>query len=190
MAPTSTWTIVDRAHTALRDATAALAAADLGRATPCAEWNVTQVLQHAAGDQLAYVAAITGKGGPTDNPFAPSGHLAGTPAASAAAFATVDPAGTAPTPLPQGALPAATVAGAAALDAAVHAWDIAVATGQPSPLDDELAAQLLPVARAIVEPLRQYGAYAPALESPDNDGATAELLRYLGRDPHWTPAAG
>jgi len=196
MTPTSTWTIVDRAHTALRDVTAALTAADLGRATPCAEWNVTQVLQHAAGDQLAYVAAITGEGGPTENPFTPSGLLAGTPAelveptlaASAAAFATVDPAGTAPTPLPHGALPAATAAGAAALDAAVHAWDIAVATGRPSPLDDELAAQLLPVARAIVEPLRQYGAYAPALESRDNDGATAELLRYLGRDPHWTPA--
>ena len=196
MTPTSTWTILDRSHTALRDVTAALTAADLGRATPCAEWNVTQVLQHAAGDQLAYVAAITGEGGPTENPFTPSGLLAGTPAelveptlaASAAAFATVDPAGTAPTPLPHGALPAATAAGAAALDAAVHAWDIAVATGRPSPLDDELAAQLLPVARAIVEPLRQYGAYAPALESRDNDGATAELLRYLGRDPHWTPA--
>ncbi|HEX5198813.1 TIGR03086 family metal-binding protein [Paractinoplanes rhizophilus] len=197
MSATSTWTILDLAHSALRDTTAALTAADLGRATPCTEWNVTQVLQHAAGDQLAYVAAITGQGGPTDNPFAPSGVLAGAPAelveptlaASAAAFATVDPTGTAPTPLPHGPLPAATAAGAAALDAAVHAWDIAVAAGQPSPLGDDLAAQLMPVARAIVEPLRQYGAYAAALAPGDNDGAAAELLRYLGRDPHWTPAA-
>ena len=191
------WTILDSAHALLRDATNALTAADLTRPTPCSQWNVTQVLQHAAGDQLAYAARITGQGGPVEDPFAPSGVLTGAPAdlvepalaASAAAFATVDPAGTAPTPLPHGALPAATAAGAAALDAAVHAWDIAVATGRPSPLDDELAAQLLPVARAIVEPLRQYGAYAPALESRDNDGATAELLRYLGRDPHWTPAS-
>jgi uncharacterized protein (TIGR03086 family) len=97
-------------------------------------------------------------------------------------------AGTTPTPLPHGALPAATAAGAAALDAAVHAWDIAVATSQPSPLDDELAAQLLPVARTIVEPLRRYGAYAPALEPRQNGSAAAELSRYLGRDPHWTPA--
>ncbi|WP_433379417.1 TIGR03086 family metal-binding protein [Actinoplanes sp. CA-142083] len=193
----TTWTILDRSHTALRDATAALTAADLGRATPCTEWNVTQVLQHAAGDQLAYVSAITGKGGPTENPFTPSGTLAGTPAelveptltASAAAFATVDPAGTTPTPLPHGVLPAATAAGAAALDAAVHAWDIAVAAGQPSPLDDDLAAELMPVAQAIVEPLRQYGAYAVALEAGEKDGAAAELLRYLGRDPHWTPAS-
>jgi hypothetical protein len=47
---------------------------------------------------------------------------------------------------------------------------------------------LLPVARAIVEPLRQYGAYAPALEPADNDGPVAELLRYLGRDPRWSAA--
>jgi uncharacterized protein (TIGR03086 family) len=197
MTATTTWTILDRAHTALRDATAALTAADLGQATPCAEWNVAQVLQHSAGDQLAYASAITGQNGPTENPFTPSGMLAGTPAelveptltASAAAFATVDPAGTTPTPLPHGALPAATAAGAAALDAGVHAWDIAVATGQPSPLDDDLAAQLLPVARAIVEPLRQYGAYAPALEPRENDSAAAHLLRYLGRDPHWMPTS-
>jgi uncharacterized protein (TIGR03086 family) len=197
MTATTTWTILDRAHSALRDATAALTTEDLGRATPCTQWTVAQVLQHSAGDQLAFVSAITGQGGPAENPFTPSGVLTGTPAelveptltASAAAFATVDPAGTAPTPLPHGALPAATAAGAAALDAAVHAWDVAVATGQPSPLDDDLAAQLLPVARAIVEPLRQYGAYAPALEPGEDDGAAAELLRYLGRDPRWTPAS-
>ena len=93
-----------------------------------------------------------------------------------------------PTPLPHGALPAPTAAGACALDAAVHAWDIAVALGQPGPLSDELAAQLLPAARAIVEPLRQYGAYAPALPARPEDSRAAELLRYLGRDPQW--AAG
>ncbi|MEU4222222.1 TIGR03086 family protein, partial [Actinoplanes sp. NPDC026623] len=78
---------------------------------------------------------------------------------------------------------------AAALDAAVHAWDIAVATGRPSPLDEDLAAGLLPVAHAIVEPLRRYGVYAAALEPSGAEGAPAQLLRYLGRDPHWTPAA-
>jgi uncharacterized protein (TIGR03086 family) len=185
---------LDRAHAALRETTAALTIPDLGRATPCERWTVAQVLQHAAGDQLAYASAITGSGGPAEDPFAPSGTLAGTPAelvepalaASAAAFATVDPEGTVPTPLPHGALPAAIASGAAALDAAVHAWDIAVATGRPSPLDDDLAAALLPVARAIVEPLRQYGAYAPALPPHPSDGPAPELLRYLGRDPHWT----
>ena len=61
-----------------------------------------------------------------------------------------------------------------------------MATGQGSPLTPELARALTPVAQSIVEPLRQYGAYAPALEpSADADNADA-LLCYLGRRPDWT----
>jgi uncharacterized protein (TIGR03086 family) len=93
-----------------------------------------------------------------------------------------------PTPLPQGALRAPTAAAACALDAAVHAWDIAVALGQPGGLSDELALRLLPAARSIVEPLRQFGAYATALPADAEGGHVAELLRYLGRDPHWGSA--
>ena len=79
--------------------------------------------------------------------------------------------------------------GACALDAAVHAWDIAVATGQASPLSDDLAGELMQVAVQIVEPLRGF-AYAPALDATGGDGgALADLLRYLGRNPGWTPAA-
>ena len=106
--------------------------------------------------------------------------------ASAAAFAAVEKdAAQVPTPLPQGALPAGIASGAAALDAAVHAWDIAVATGRKSPIGPALAEVLLAVAKEIVEPLRPFGAYAPALaEVPDGD-AVGALLRYLGRDPEW-----
>ena len=76
-------------------------------------------------------------------------------------------------------------AGAAALDAAIHAWDIAVATGQGSPLTPDLARALTPVAKSIVEPLRQYGVYAAEVEpGPDADDAAA-LLGYLGRSPAW-----
>ncbi len=92
-----------------------------------------------------------------------------------------------PTPLPQGALPAATAAAACALDAAVHAWDVTAALGHPSTLTPGLAADLLPAARAIVEPLRQFGVYGPALVPQAGDDTLAELLRYLGRDPNWRP---
>lgn len=187
----SSWPILSAAHKALRAAVAGVR--DWSVPTPCAEWNATQVLQHAAGDQLGYAAAITGTGGPEFNPFAPSGSLAGSPeafleptlSAAAAAFATVPlDAREVPTPLPQGALPAPVAAGAAALDAAVHAWDIAVATGQESPLTAELAAELMPVAEKLVEPLRGF-AYAPALEAAEDGDAAGTLLRYLGRDPEW-----
>jgi uncharacterized protein (TIGR03086 family) len=189
------WTVIDLAHEALRSALAAVGEGDWQRPTPCSEWTVTQVLQHAAGDQLGFASAITGQPGPTENPFAPSGHIAGSPielaetsmTAAAQAWATIDPtAETVPVPVPPNALPPAVGAGACALDAAVHAWDIAVAVGAPSPLTPEHAAQLHQTALLIVEPLRQYGAYAPALAPQPGDDAVAALLRYLGRDPEWT----
>lgn len=182
------------AHDVLHTAVAGVT--DWTLPTPCSAWTVTQVLQHAAGDQLGYAAALTGTGGPAFDPFSPSGHLDADPGeflkatlrASAEAFAAVsadDPA--VPTPLPLGPLPAEIAIGACALDAAVHAWDIAVATGQPSPLSPELAASLRVAADQVVEPLRAF-AYAPALAEAPADDAAAALLRFLGRDPEWTAA--
>jgi uncharacterized protein (TIGR03086 family) len=186
------WPVLTAAHDALRSAIAGVT--DFSAPTPCSQWNVTQVLQHAAGDQLGYAAFITGSGGPDFDPFSPSGELEERPSdylepalqAAAAAFATVSPDATeVPTPLPQGALPAPVAVGAAALDAAVHAWDIAKASGRQSPLTPDLAEALLPVAHQLAEPLRGF-AYAPALEAEADDDAVATLLRYLGRNPQWT----
>src|ERR1700728_425116 len=99
----NTWNVITDSLGLLRNAAALVTDANRQAPTPCSDWTVTQVLQHAAGDQLAWAAAVA----------------------------------------------------ACALDAAVHAWDIAIALGQPGALSDELAVQLLPAARAIVEPLRQ-----------------------------------
>jgi len=64
--------------------------------------------------------------------------------ASAAAWATVAAdVEAAPVPVPPGSLPAPLGVAACALDAAVRAWDIAMATGQPSPLDAALARSLM-----------------------------------------------
>ena len=186
------WTVITESLDLLEAAAAALSEANLQACTPCAEWTAVQVLQHAAGDQLAWAAAIGVGTGPAENPFAPSGRLeAGVddlvkPALAAArhAWASVNAADVAvPTPLPQGPQPAEIAAGACALDAAVHAWDIAAALGRPGYLPAELAGRLLPAARAVVEPLRAYGAYAAALAPQPGDDSAAELLRYLGRDP-------
>jgi uncharacterized protein (TIGR03086 family) len=191
----TTWSVLDQAHEALRAAVRGVPAGDWDRPSPCEAWTVTQVLQHAAGDQLGFAGFITGGPGPSEDPFAPSGRLADSPEqvtesalqASAAAWATVAPdAPEVAVPVPPGKLSATVGVGACALDAAVHAWDIAVATGQPSPLTNELARELLPVAQAIVEPLRAYGAYAAALPTSDDDDDAAVLLRYLGRRPDWS----
>jgi uncharacterized protein (TIGR03086 family) len=193
------WTVVTESLDLLEAVAAAVTDATGQAPTPCADWTVTQVLQHAAGDQLAWAAAIGVGTGPAENPFAPSGHLVGTVddllkpalAPARAAWETVKADDDAvPTPLPQGPLPAQIAAGACALDAAVHAWDIAAALGRQGFLPDELAGQLLRAARAVAEPLRAYGAYAAALPPRPGDDGAAELLRYLGRNPQWSAAPG
>jgi uncharacterized protein (TIGR03086 family) len=192
----SGWDVLDQAHRALRTAVAGVPADGWQRPTPCERWNVAQVLRHAAGDQVGYAAKLTGGPGPTYDPFDPPGTLDTTPAdllepalaRAAEAFAAVDPADeTVPVPLPPFTLQANLAVEAAALDAAVHAWDIAVATGQPTPVAPELASALRPVADALTEPLRGF-AYGPAIESPRGADELTSLLNYLGRRADWAPS--
>lgn len=73
---------------------------------------------------------------------------------------------------------------APAIQTATTAW--AGIEGQPAPLTAELAGQLQAAAEATAEPLRGF-AYASALPRQATDDPGATLLRYLGRDPGWTP---
>ncbi len=168
----------------------------LDHPTPCQDWTVAQVVAHAAGDQHAWASAVGGAAPPSYNPFDPprrpeDGLVALVDAAAQAAAATwagADPgAPTLSTPLPPvPELPPELAAAAAGLDAAVHAWDVAVATGQESPLTPGLAKELWAAAEATAEPLRGF-AYAEALPEQPGDDEAAALLRFLGRDPAWGP---
>jgi uncharacterized protein (TIGR03086 family) len=188
------WDILDEARTTLRAAVAGVPAGGWQRPTPCEAWSVAQVLQHAALDQEVWAAVLSGSPMPAENPFAPSGQLGTDPLAyaehaleeSVLAWTAIGAdAGQVPTPLPQGEMAPERAAGAAALDAAIHAWDISVSTGQGSPLTPGLARSLMPVATGIVEPLRAFGAYAQAREPGPGAGDDAVLLCYLGRRPDW-----
>ena len=192
---TERWTVLRQAHQALRTAVAAITREELSRATPCDCWAVAQVIEHAVLDQGVWAHAVGGPAPPRRDPFAPTGAVPAEVAEYVDAELTVAwdswlalPAevGVVRSPLPQGNLDPVTASHAAALDAAVHAWDIAAAVGRATPLTDELAAELLPTARSLVEPLRQWGAYGPVLPAESGDRPAAELLRYLGRDPRWT----
>ncbi|GAB2919986.1 maleylpyruvate isomerase family mycothiol-dependent enzyme [Streptomyces heilongjiangensis] len=140
----SGWDVLDASHVALRTAVRAVSADGWHLPTPCAGWTVTQVFQHAVGDQIGYAAALTGEPGPDFNPFAPSGDLEGADpeafledalARAAKAWAGVDrDAAEVPVPVPPHTLSPWSGAAACGLDAGVHAWDIALATGRPSPL--------------------------------------------------------
>ncbi|MET9895678.1 TIGR03086 family metal-binding protein [Streptomyces sp. NPDC006465] len=184
------------AHARLRDAVAGVPEGAWGAPTPCGEWTVRQVLNHARLDQQAYGAAITGSGWPDADPFHPvDGLEADAAAALDKVLADVADvygglsADAEEVATPLGPLPFRVAAAAGAMDAAVHAWDIAVATGQESPLDDDLAAGIGLAADRLADHLRDaFGVFAAAREVPEGAGRAEALLAFLGRDPQWTPA--
>ena len=188
------WDVLDQARTLLRAAVAGV---------PADGWQRRDAV-HRVDRRPGAAARRAGPGGMggghlrdaavRENPFAPSGELGAEPLAYAEAALEASRPGLAvvsadggpvPTPLPTGPMPPADAAAAAALDAAIHAWDIAMATGQGSPLTPDLARALTPVAKSIVEPLRQYGVYAAEMEAQAGADDAAALLCYLGRSPAW-----
>ncbi|MFJ1807321.1 MULTISPECIES: TIGR03086 family metal-binding protein [unclassified Streptomyces] len=185
-----------RAHDYLREVVAAVGDEQWGVATPCDAWTARQVLNHARIDQQGYGLALTG-GQPDSDPFHPADAFDGDPTAElakvldavAGAYARL-PADTEQVPTPLGPLPLPLAVGAAAMDAAVHAWDIAVATGQDRPLPAATAEGIRPTAEHLVDHLRDaFGVFAPARETPNGHDPAATLLAFLGRDPRWSPRA-
>jgi uncharacterized protein (TIGR03086 family) len=68
-----------------------------------------------------------------------------------------------------------------ALEIAVHGWDVAEATGWPSPLPEDLAVDLLEVAQAVVPPADRGHRFGPARVVPPTASAGTRLLAHLGR---------
>lgn len=68
-----------------------------------------------------------------------------------------------------------------ALEIAAHGWDVAEATGWPSPLPEDLATGLLDVAQAVVTPADRGRRFGPALVVPPTASAGTRLLAHLGR---------
>ncbi len=71
-ARSSGFPILDQAHDVLRDAVRGLAVDAFTQSTPCSEWNVGQVINHALLDQLIFAATVTRTEKPEGDAFQPS----------------------------------------------------------------------------------------------------------------------
>ena len=174
---------------------AKISAEDLGRPTPCAEWDLGALLAHMAGQHYGFAAAAAGQGGdlavrrpvPLGADFV-RGY-------AAAADAVVDAFGVEGVPdrpfeLPEisteQAFPGRVAIGFHLVDYVVHGWDVATAIGVDWDLPDDVVAAALPLARSVPGgAVREVpgAAFGPAL--PVAGGATAmqEILSLLGRAP-------
>ena len=180
---------LERAFASTRSVLANVRADQLSDPTPCQSWQVRDLINHFVG--VSTSCAVTVNSGvappPSETDFTLGDMVAKYDegiAQAVDAFGRPD-ALTKTVTLPFGELPAAAYLGIITTDAFTHGWDLARATGQPTDLDPELAAQLLQSARAFIQPAfrgedgeRPFGAEQPA---PPNATNADALAAFLGR---------
>jgi len=161
----------------------------LSRRTPCQDWDLRMLLRHAS-ESLAATAEGIETGGVGPDPAAEDGDLAADPArgfrerAGQLLDACTGPGHQGQVIEIAGCpLAAGVMAGAAALEVAVHGWDISRACGQRQPIPRALATGLLAIARLLVPRAGRHPLFAAPVTVPATAGPSDQLAAFLGRAP-------
>lgn len=178
---------LEQAISVCRGVLAGVDAEQLHEPTPCASWDVSELINHIVGGQHFFAGSMKGDP-PSDesHDFASGDYLAEFDEASATALEAFGEQGALEkmVTLPFGTFPGIAFMGLATTDTFTHAWDLARATGQDTNLAPELAAVLLEQSRqSISEDFRgpegaPFGAETQA--APDAPVAD-QLAAFLGR---------
>ncbi len=152
---------------------------DLGRPTPCSEYDVGQLADHLIGS----VSSLGGTSG-TEVTRADSGDVE-----SRVAFVAQQALegwrrreldGTVPPG--ENEIPATRAASILSLEFLIHAWDFAVATGQQVQVSDDVTAYVLELAEEVISPqTRNGGAFAAAVDVGPDANILDRLIAYSGR---------
>lgn len=163
--------------------------------TPCAGWNVRQLLEHSVGQHFGFAAAVVGEASASDYlpvPFTPA-SWADSVRTLTDAFARADlDAEVLEIELhPTRPLPVATLVAAQWLDTVVHTWDLAVSLGERYDPGAEVAEAMQRMSVVIPDDDRRErpgSAFARGVAITRAD-PWSQTLALLGRDPEWTPPA-
>ncbi|MGP0024777.1 MAG: TIGR03086 family metal-binding protein [Streptosporangiaceae bacterium] len=168
----------------------------LSRPTPCREWDLRMLLRHACESLAAFGEGIeAGRVGL--DPAAEDGDVAADPARAFRDRAgqlldawtgpghqreVIDIAGC--------PLAASLIAATAALEVAVHGWDISRACGQRQPIPRALAADLLATAPVLVPRAGRHPLFAAPVAVAATAGPSDRLAALHGRSPGIAPMPG
>jgi uncharacterized protein (TIGR03086 family) len=184
------------------DAVSAVTLDQLANRTPCADWNLADLIAHMVVQNRGFAAAARGNGAdlPVWDPATAAGEVALDPVTAYADSATevldafaADGVSEMEFALPDfgpgATFPAAIAIGFHFVDYVVHGWDVARSVGATFELPKEVVAAVLPLALAVPD-----GAFRSAAASPFHpaiavDGRVDDMdrvLTHLGRSPGWT----
>ena len=168
-------------------------ASQAGLATPCAGWDLRALVSHLAGQDLRnFLVSARGESADWRTPADEIGDdwaavFRDRAESLRAAWRAADldrlVAG------PGGEAPLRLRADQQITELAVHDWDLAKATGQPTRLDPALAEHALRWSRQMMRPEFRGPDKAFGLEVPVPEDAPVydRLAGWFGRDPGWTP---
>jgi uncharacterized protein (TIGR03086 family) len=185
------------------DVVSAITTADLSRPTPCAGWDLADLLAHMTVQHRGFAAAARGQGAdlaiwqPASVADAvaadPSGAYSEAAADVIEAFAgadVLDAMFALPELAPDATIPGSMAIGFHFVDYVVHTWDVARSLGRPVVLPADVLAAALPIAFAVPGGdfrTMNNAVFAPAVPAADSVHALDRILAYLGRSPQWAP---
>nr|WP_090340658.1 TIGR03086 family metal-binding protein [Mycolicibacterium malmesburyense]CRL70136.1 hypothetical protein CPGR_01486 [Mycolicibacterium malmesburyense] len=174
---------------------------DFDRPTPCAGWNLADLLIHMTVQHKGFAAAARGAGAdlavwrPVTVAEAVHADPGGAYAAAAsevldafAADGVLDATFALPEFGPDATVPGAMAIGFHFVDYVVHGWDLARSIGVPFVLPAEVVEAVVPVAMAVPDgDIRDAddSPFARAVSAGEDSSDLDRVLRHLGRSPGW-----
>jgi uncharacterized protein (TIGR03086 family) len=162
---------------------AELRAEELALPTPCSGWTVRDLLAHLVGGQFLFAQLLRGEEpAPGADPLGadPSAAYAGSARALLDAFRSPGALERAVT-VPIGTVPGVVALHLRLVEALVHGWDLARATGRPLHHPAALVEQALTFTRNALGEVPAGRAFAPPQPVPDDAPAIDRLAALLGR---------
>ena len=182
---------LETAQSAVASLLASLEPADWSLDTPCPDWDVAAVVRHLCVGERAFATSLGGSPYDLVGLTAALAEIADAdlPAAYADGALTLRGAfgGLGPFPTGLGPMDGEAIADLRTLEALVHGWDVATATGRPFPEADEVAERALPRTLSFIGRLPEGRTpFGPPQPVPDDAPALDRLVALVGRDPSAT----
>ncbi|MGI5374329.1 TIGR03086 family metal-binding protein [Streptomyces sp. CA-251387] len=150
----------------------------LGRRTPCAQWDLGQLLGHLDDSLDALYEGLTGG---RIGPFPGADRACGFRTRACAVLGAWAAGPTGRVLIGERPLDVRVMGAVGAVEIAVHGWDVAQACGRPRPIPGSLAAELLSVARCVVTEEDRGVRFGPPVEVTPRARADVRLPAFLGR---------
>ncbi|MBM2614363.1 TIGR03086 family protein [Actinoplanes sp. LDG1-06] len=170
--------ILDRALTSSAEVVRSVTPEQADLPTPCREWDVRTLTNHLL--LVVDALALAGRGEPV-----PDEHWTGTGSGSFDVAAAWKDPGAWERTVRMGAMPMPAEMAVSMLlsDVVIHGWDLARATGQTFPADDEAAAVALRFLTTMGDQGRAMGIFDAAVPVAADAPAFDRALALSGRDP-------